>query len=66
MTRGGGAAAAARGFLTPFSFLGEKGKFADPSITLGLSDGEDMTLSHWTGSIVGEKEARGVFLGLRS
>merc|ERR1712065_104648 len=32
---------------------GEKGKFADPFITLGLSDGEDMTLTRWTGSIVG-------------
>ena len=40
-------------FLTFFFVSGEKGKFADPSITLGLSDGEDMTLSHWTGSIVG-------------
>lgn len=32
---------------------GEKGKISDPFITLGLSDGEDMTLTNWTGSIVG-------------
>jgi len=32
---------------------GEKGKIADPFITLGLSDGEDITLSRWNGSIIG-------------
>merc|ERR1711916_37178 len=40
---------------------GEKGKLSDPFITLGLSDAEDMTLSRWTGSIVGPQG--GVFEG---